>query len=71
MPIIYVRDKRTYDVVWIEESYKSLVWTERYQEAGEFVLELPLRDVNYQYYQQGNYIQLDTRPETVNIVPRN
>ena len=71
MPIIYVRDKRTYDVVWIEESYKSLVWTERYQEAGEFVLELPLRDVNYQYYQQGNYIQLDTRPETMIIESRN
>lgn len=71
MPIIYVRDKSTYEIVWIEESYNSLVWTERYQEAGEFILELPLRDVNYQYYQRGNYIQLDTRPETMIIESRN
>ena len=67
MPIVYVRDKNSYDIIRIEESFSSLVWTERYQEAGEFVLEIPIDVANFDSYRRGNYIQLDESDETMLI----
>lgn len=67
MPIVYVRDKSSYEIIRIEESFSSLVWTERYQEAGEFILEIPIDVANFDSYRRGNYIQLDESDETMLI----
>ena len=67
MPIVYVRDKNSYEIIRIEESFSSLVWTERYQEAGEFILEIPINVANFEVYKRGNYIQLDESDETMII----
>lgn len=67
MPIVYVRDKSSYKIIRIEESFSSLVWTERYQEAGEFVLEIPINVANFDVYKRGNYVQLDESDETMLI----
>ena len=67
MPIVYVRDKNSHEIIRIEESFSSLVWTERYQEAGEFILEIPINVANFEVYKRGNYIQLDESDETMVI----
>lgn len=58
MPILYVKN-RNGDIIHLEESYSSLVWTERYQEHGDFVLDLPLGIVDRSVYAKGNYISMD------------
>ena len=67
MPVVYVRNKNTYEIIRIEESFSSLVWTERYQEAGDFVLEIPINVANFEVYKRGNYVQLDESDETMLI----
>lgn len=67
MPIVYVRDKNSYEIIRIEESFSSLVWAERYQEAGEFVLDIPIDVANFAVYKRGNYIQLDESNDTMLI----
>lgn len=58
MPDLYVLDRTTKKPIHVEERFSSLVWTERYQEAGEFVLDIPLQDFNYGFYKRGNYLVL-------------
>lgn len=67
MPIVYVRDKSSYDIIRIEESFSSLVWTERYQEHGDFILSIPINVANFDVYKRGNYVQLDDSNETMMI----
>lgn len=67
MPILYVRDKTSKDIIRIEESFSSLVWTERYQEAGDFVLDIPINTANFDVYKRGNYVQIDDSEETMMI----
>ena len=67
MPIVYVRDKSSREIVRIEESFSSLVWTERYQEAGDFVLDIPLEVADFSAYKLGNYISFDDSLESMVI----
>lgn len=67
---IYVRDKNTRKIFYIEEAYSSLVWTERYQEAGDFVLDIPLNAANLEVYQIGNYLSFDNSSESMIIEAR-
>lgn len=72
MAVVYVKDKTTFDIIRIEENYSSLVWTERYQEPGEFVLSIPISEANFDVYRRGNYVILDDSTyimviETLNI----
>lgn len=67
---IYVRNKKDRKIFHIEEKYSSLVWTERYQECGDFVLEIPLNAVNIDIYQVGNYISFDNSLESMVIDSR-
>lgn len=67
MPIAYIRDKETRNIEYVEESYSSLIWTERYQEAGEFEMTIPLDDANMDMYKCGNYITLDDSRESMVI----
>lgn len=67
---IYVRDKKTRKIFHIEEKYSSLVWTERYQECGDFVLEIPLNAANLDVYKIGNYISFDNSLESMVIDSR-
>lgn len=67
---LYIRDKRTRKIFHIEERYSSLVWTERYQECGEFVLDIPLNAANLDVYKIGNYISFDNSKESMIIESR-
>lgn len=67
MPTLYVKDKNTFEIIRIEESFSSLVWTERYQAAGEFVLDIPINVANFDVYKRGNYVILDESEEVMMI----
>lgn len=67
MPTIYVKDKSTFEIIRIEESFSSLVWTERYQATGEFVLDIPINAANFDVYKRGNYVILDESEEVMVI----
>lgn len=67
---IYVRNKSDRKIFHIEEKYSSLVWTERYQGSGDFVLDIPLNVVNFDVYKIGNYISFDNSEESMIIEGR-
>lgn len=67
---LYIRNKSDRKIFYIEEKYSSLVWTERYQEAGEFVLDIPINAANFEAYKIGNYISFDNSRESMIIENR-
>lgn len=67
MAILYVRDKETRKIIKIVENYISLVWTERYQEAGDFVLQMPVSIENIDLFRRGRYISSDDSEESMII----
>lgn len=67
MAILYVRDSETRKILEIVEDFTSLVWTERYQEAGEFVLNVPTTIENIRLFQRGRYLSFDESDETMVI----
>lgn len=67
---LYVRNKSDRKIFYIEEKYSSLVWTERYQDVGEFVLDIPLNAANLEVYKIGNYISFDNSRESMIIESR-
>lgn len=67
MAILYVRDKETRKIIKIVEDYLSLVWTERYQEAGDFVLQMPVTLENIDLFRRGRYISSDDSEESMVI----
>lgn len=67
MAILYVRDKDTREIIKLVENFISLVWTERYQEAGEFVLDMPVTKDNIDLFRRGRYISFDESEETMII----
>ena len=70
MSMLYIRDKVTHKIFYVEEQYSSLIWNERYQEAGDFELEIPLKKANVMNYAVGNYLTLDDSPESMIIESR-
>lgn len=67
MAVVYVKDRKTFEYIRIEENYSSLVWTERYQAPGNFVLEIPISEANFDVYRRGNYVILDESKEVMVI----
>lgn len=67
MPVLYVLDKTSREIIRIEESFSSLVWTERYQEAGDFVLDISNNVSNIDVYKRGNYVIIDESDEIMII----
>lgn len=67
MAVVYVKDRNTFEYIRIEENYSSLVWTERYQAPGDFVLEIPISEANFDVYRRGNYVILDESKEVMVI----
>lgn len=67
MAVVYVKDRKTFEYIRIEENYSSLVWTERYQAPGDFVLEIPISEANFDVYRRGNYVILDESKEVMVI----
>ena len=39
--------------------------TERYQECGDFVLDIPLNAANFQVYKRGNYVMFEDSDESM------
>lgn len=71
MAILYVRDENTRKVIDVFEDFNSLVWTERYQEAGEFVLDVSVTSENVDLFRRGRYLSLDDSEETMIITTVN
>lgn len=46
----------TFEKVYELDIYNSLVWVERYQDRGEFELELPIEELHNPYISEGNFI---------------
>lgn len=46
----------SYQLLTIIDSYESFIWTERYNECGDFELYLGASDPSIQYLQIGNYL---------------
>lgn len=67
MAVVYVKDRNTFEYIRIEENYSSLVWTERYQAPGDFVMEIPISEANFKVYRRGNYVILDESEEIMVI----
>ena len=67
MAVVYVKDRNTFEYIRIEENYSSLVWTERYQAPGDFVLEIPISEANFNVYRRGNYVILDESKDVMVI----
>ena len=67
MPSLYVRDSETLDIIAIVEDFLSLVWTERYQESGDFVLDMPISKENILLFKRGRYLSFDQSEETMVI----
>lgn len=63
-PMLYVRDTN-FNIIRLEEHYASLVWTERFQECGEFVLDIPLNAANFEVYKRGNYVMFEDSDESM------
>ena len=67
MAVVYVKDRNTFEFIRIEENYSSLVWTERYQAPGDFVMEIPISEANFNVYRRGNYVIMDESEEVMVI----
>lgn len=66
MPVVYVKDTKG-TIIHIEEAFSSLIWTERYQDDGEFEMDLPLKIANKDAYKKDNYVIMDDSDVTMLI----
>ena len=53
---IYVLDPNTYERVYMVEEYESFVWTEKWQDVGDFELEILVDSNFHQLFQNGTHI---------------
>lgn len=59
--LIYVLDA-SYTTIAIIDTYESFIWTERYLEAGDFELYLPVSAEGVKFLQVGNYLSIVDSP---------
>lgn len=50
---------KDFDPLYIVDTYKSFIWTDRYNEIGDFELYLPMSVQIFQYFQYGYYLKSD------------
>ena len=55
--LIYVLDG-SYTTLTVIDTYESFIWTERYLEAGDFELYLPIDARGIKQLQVGNYLSI-------------
>lgn len=63
---VYVLDKEL-KIVGILDDYNSLIWTERYAEAGDFQLDLPASYDKVKLLQRDRYLKIKDSNETMII----
>jgi hypothetical protein len=54
---------RDFNVVGIHDTFKSLIWKERYYGPGDFELYTPLTEAAYLIFVEGNYLRLKGNPK--------
>ena len=59
--LIYVLDG-SYTTLTVIDTYESFIWTERYLEAGDFELYLPIDARGIKQLQVGNYLSIVDSP---------
>lgn len=57
--IVYFLNPRTLDVVGLIDDYKTLVWSERYNEFGDFELSLPIQYFDKEFIQIRNLLMVE------------
>lgn len=57
----------TFKPIYILDSYESLIWVDRYYEAGDFEIYTPLNLVLLTYLKEGYYLQIEDSPKTMII----
>lgn len=57
---VYVINNETYFLEGIVDKYESLIWTDRYYEAGDFELYLPATDKYLSLFHLGYYLRIET-----------
>lgn len=67
--IVYVMDKNFQRKVLIESSI-SLIWTERFCQAGDFEFVVLVNEENYQYLKRGNYLVMEDSDRVMVIETR-
>lgn len=55
--LVYVLDS-TYTTIAVIDTYESFIWTERYLEAGDFELYVPVSADGVKHLQVGNYLSI-------------
>lgn len=60
MKDIYVINNETYNLEGIIDEYASFIWTDRYNEAGDFELYLPVTEKNLSLLKLGYYLWIDS-----------
>lgn len=63
---IYVLNQEL-EVISVVDTYTSLIWTIRYSSYGDFELECPVTQKNYDAFKIGRYLQIPTSDRTMII----
>lgn len=60
MKDVYVINNETYNLEGVVDEYASFIWTDRYNEAGDFELYLPVTEKNLSLLKLGYYLWIDS-----------
>lgn len=55
---IYVLNKQ-FETIAIIDNYESLIWTDRYAEAGDFEVYMPMQVELLEFFKQDNYLRIN------------
>ena len=58
---------QSFETIYILDTYESLIWVDRYYEAGDFEIYTPFDAGLLTYLQDGNYIQIEDSDRTMII----
>lgn len=56
-----------FEAIYILDSYESLIWVDRYNEAGDFEIYTPMDFVLLNYLKEGYYLQIEDSDKTMII----
>lgn len=54
--IFYILDKDSFEIIYLIENYKYALWTDRYDECGDFEIQVPPSDAVIKAAKKDNYV---------------
>lgn len=58
---------RQFETIYILDTYESLIWVDRYYEAGDFEIYTPMNYILLDYLKEGYYLQIEDSDRTMII----